>query len=318
MILFSEFEFSHDGYVSLVISSVTATSTSSRPDPSRIGFVLQSLKARNGFEFLQNTICALDFKLNTVLFTFQDLPHNPQSSFNKTYPVTYPGMYSLFFVNCNDESVLICAGLNLYFVKVTGTPQGLDVLFYTFQFIRTVLLFTLIVFIGSGWCIWKPFLEGKEKLVLMIVILLQVLANVFSILAWKAGPNYNEERMDWTNDSLGMNIFSCFAIFIPMACSSMSLKENHEIDGDIAVMNGVKLRLFGFAVFVHVVFTTVFVPAFFIPWVTYEVEEISLLVLCMVMFYIYRPSDDDDDRKAVEMAACKSGVPTPFLFCHSW
>lgn len=48
IILFSEFEFSQAGYVSFGISSVSFTSTSSRqPDPSRIGFVLQSHELQN-------------------------------------------------------------------------------------------------------------------------------------------------------------------------------------------------------------------------------------------------------------------------------
>lgn len=114
MILFPEFEYSHTGYVFVAISfvgisSIPVTSNLSQPDPLRIGFFLLSdeLSARYDHEFEQNPdLCALDIKFITVLFTFQDLSPPHQSSFNKSYNVTYPGKYSLYFANCNDLSLV--------------------------------------------------------------------------------------------------------------------------------------------------------------------------------------------------------------------
>ncbi|KAL0409841.1 UNVERIFIED_CONTAM: protein CANDIDATE G-PROTEIN COUPLED RECEPTOR 7 [Sesamum latifolium] len=83
---------------------------------------------------------------------------------------------------------LLCAAEDKHYVKVTGTPHGWDVLFYIFQFLRVVLLFTVIVLIGTGWSFLKPFLQEREKKVLMIVIPLQVLANIASIVIGETGP----------------------------------------------------------------------------------------------------------------------------------
>lgn len=113
-ILFSEFEYSHTGYVSVKVSSVGIssipfTSNLSQPDPSRIGFFLLSdeLSYRYRQEFKRNPdLCPLDIKFISVLFTFRDLSPPPQSSFNKSYHVIYPGVYSLYFANCNDLSLL--------------------------------------------------------------------------------------------------------------------------------------------------------------------------------------------------------------------
>jgi hypothetical protein len=41
-----------------------------------------------------------------------------------------------------------------------------------------ITLFTFIVLIGTGWSILKPYLQDKEKKVLIIVIPLQVIANI--------------------------------------------------------------------------------------------------------------------------------------------
>ncbi len=50
-----------------------------------------------------------------------------------------------------------------------------------------VLLFTVIVLIGTGWSFLKSFLQEKEKKVLMIVIPLQVLANLASVVISETG-----------------------------------------------------------------------------------------------------------------------------------
>ncbi|KAL7603193.1 hypothetical protein Lser_V15G14804 [Lactuca serriola] len=113
-ILFSEFAYSNTGYVSVAVSSVgissiPVTSNLSQPDPSRIGFFLLSHEFfyRYYREFEQYPdLCPLDIKYISVLFTFQDLSPPPQSSFNKSYHVTYPGGYSLYFANCNDLSLV--------------------------------------------------------------------------------------------------------------------------------------------------------------------------------------------------------------------
>ena len=50
-----------------------------------------------------------------------------------------------------------------------------------------VLLFTVIILIGTGWSFLKSFLQEKEKKVLMIVIPLQVLANLASVVIGETG-----------------------------------------------------------------------------------------------------------------------------------
>ena len=51
---------------------------------------------------------------------------------------------------------LICAAEDKHYVKVTGTPHGWDMLFYIFQFIKVVLLFTRNDFFGWVLAILVP------------------------------------------------------------------------------------------------------------------------------------------------------------------
>jgi G protein-coupled receptor 107 len=83
---------------------------------------------------------------------------------------------------------LLSAAEDQHYIRITGLPHGWDVAFYLFQLLKGVLLFAVIVLIGTGWSFLKPFLQDKEKKVLMVVIPLQVVANIASAVMGETGP----------------------------------------------------------------------------------------------------------------------------------
>ncbi|KAJ9555027.1 hypothetical protein OSB04_009641 [Centaurea solstitialis] len=358
MILFEKFGFTHTGFVPSrsppcrYVDVVAARSVA--PRESQIQVLLELQQNPN--------FCVVDSKFISLLFTFRDLSPPPQSSFNKSYPVTYPNEYSLFFANCNPQSLvtmdvhtelyntetetpkdylsagmtqlpslyfifslvylcflgfwisicfknkrsvhrihllmggllvmkalnLICAAEDKHYVKVTGTPHGWDVLFYIFQFIRVVLLFTVIVLIGTGWSFLKPFLQEKEKKVLMIVIPLQVLANVASIVIGETGP-FIKDWVTWNQVFLLVDIICCCAIIFPIVWSIRSLRETSKTDGK-AARNLAKLTLFR-------QFYIVTIAAYKYQWVSNAAEEIASQLRKNEYFVL-----DDEDEEAAEMA----------------
>ncbi|KFK38350.1 hypothetical protein AALP_AA3G102700 [Arabis alpina] len=211
---------------------------------------------------------------------------------------------------------LICAAEDKHYVKVTGTPHGWDVLFYIFQFIRVVLLFTVIVLIGTGWSFLKPFLQEKEKNVLMIVVPLQVLANIASIVIGETGP-FIKDWVTWNQIFLLVDIVCCCAILFPIVWSIRSLKETSKTDGK-AARNLAKLTLFkqfyivviGYLYFTRiVVFALKTIAAYKYRWVSNAAEEIASLAFYMLMFYMFRPVEkneyfviDDEEEEAAELA----------------
>lgn len=211
---------------------------------------------------------------------------------------------------------LICAAEDKHYVKVTGTPHGWDVLFYIFQFIRVVLLFTVIILIGTGWSFLKPFLQEKEKKVLMIVIPLQVLANVASVVIGETGP-FIKDWVTWNQVFLLVDIICCCAIIFPIVWSIRSLKETSKTDGK-AARNLAKLTLFrqfyivviGYLYFTRIaVFALKTIAAYKYQWVSNAAEEIASLLFYMVMFYMFRPVEkneyfiiDEEEEEAAEMA----------------
>lgn len=211
---------------------------------------------------------------------------------------------------------LLCAAEDKHYVKSTGTPHGWDVVFYIFQFIRVVLLFTVIVLIGTGWSFLKPFLQEREKKVLMIVIPLQVLANVASVVIGETGP-FIRDWVTWNQVFLLVDIICCCAIIFPIVWSIRSLRETSKTDGK-AARNLAKLTLFrqfyivviGYLYFTRiVVFALRTIAAYKYQWVAYAAEEIANLAFYAVMFYMFRPVEkneyfaiDDEEEEAAEMA----------------
>ncbi|XP_047334128.1 protein CANDIDATE G-PROTEIN COUPLED RECEPTOR 7-like [Impatiens glandulifera] len=211
---------------------------------------------------------------------------------------------------------LIFAAEDKHYVKITGTPHGWDILFYIFQFIRIVLLFTVIILIGTGWSFLKPFLQDKEKKVLMIVIPLQVLANLASIVIDETGP-FIKDWVTWNQVFLLVDIICCCAIIFPIVWSIRSLRETSKTDGK-AARNLAKLTLFrqfyivviGYLYFTRiVVFALKTIAAYKYQWVSNAAEEIASLAFYIVMFYMFRPIErneyfvlDEEEEREAEMA----------------
>ncbi|KAI6698151.1 hypothetical protein NL676_018270 [Syzygium grande] len=211
---------------------------------------------------------------------------------------------------------LICAAEDKHYIKVTGTPHGWDVLFYIFQFIRVILLFTVIVLIGTGWSFLKPFLQDREKKVLMIVIPLQVLANLASVVIGETGP-FIRDWVTWNQVFLLVDIICCCAIIFPIVWSIRSLRETSKTDGK-AARNLAKLQLFrqfyivviGYLYFTRiVVFALRTIAAYKYQWVSNAAEETASLAFYAVMFYMFRPAErneyfalDEEEEKEAEMA----------------
>ncbi|KAG5253145.1 hypothetical protein OIU76_021040 [Salix suchowensis] len=204
---------------------------------------------------------------------------------------------------------LICAAEYKHYVKVTGTPHGWDVLFYIFQFIREVSLFTVIVLIATG----RSFLQEK---VLMAVIPLQVLANIASVVIGETGP-FIKDWVTWNQVFLLIDIICCGAIIFPIVWSIRSLRENSKTDGK-AARNLAKLQLFrqfyivviGYLFFTRfAVFALKTMTAYKYQWVSNAAEETASLVFYVAIFYMFRPVDkneyfvlDKEEEEAAELA----------------
>ncbi|RCV07345.1 hypothetical protein SETIT_1G236600v2 [Setaria italica] len=189
-----------------------------------------------------------------------------------------------------------CAAEDAWFVQRTGTPHGWDVAFYVFGFFKGILLFTVIVLIGTGWSFLKPYLQEREKSVLMIVIPLQVIENLVLVVIGETGPT-GRDWIVWNQVFLLIDVICCCAVFFPIIWSIRGLREASKTDGK-AARNLQKLTLFKrfyLVVVGYLYFTRIIVSAFLAvlnykyQWgVNVAVEDASFAFYLFV-FYNFKP-----------------------------
>lgn len=214
---------------------------------------------------------------------------------------------------------LVCEAEDKSYVKRYGTAHGWDIAFYIFGFFKGIMLFTLIVLIGTGWSFLKPYLQEREKKVLMIVIPLQVFANIASIVIDETGPS-TKDWFTWQQAFLLIDIICCCAIIFPIVWSIKTLRETSKTDGK-AAKNLAKLTLFrqfyivvvSYLYFTRiVVYALTTVTAYKYKWVSNCADEAVTLAFYIFIFYKFQPVDknpyfviDDDEEEAVALAALR-------------
>ncbi|CAH1439302.1 unnamed protein product [Lactuca virosa] len=210
---------------------------------------------------------------------------------------------------------LVCEAEDKSYIKRTGSAHGWDVLFYIFSFLKGITLFTLIVLIGTGWSFLKPYLQDKEKKVLMIVIPLQVVANIAQVVIDESGP-YGQDWVTWKQVFLLVDVVCCCAVLFPIVWSIKNLREAARTDGKAAV-NLMKLTLFRqyyVVVICYIYFTRVVVYAletitsYKYLWTSVVAAELATLAFYVFTGYNFKPEahnpyfavDDDDEEAASE------------------
>ncbi|KAH7664651.1 Transmembrane protein GPR107/GPR108-like protein [Dioscorea alata] len=210
---------------------------------------------------------------------------------------------------------LLCEAEDKSYINRTGSAHGWDVLFYIFSFLKGITLFTLIVLIGTGWSFLKPYLQGKEKKVLMVVIPLQILANAAQVELDETGK-FAPAWVTWREVFLLVDVICCCAVLFPIVWSIKNLREAARTDGKAAV-NLMKLTLFRqyyVVVICYIYFTRVVVYAlstitsyrFF--WTSAIAAELATLAFYAFTGYKFKPEvrnpyfaiDDVEEEAAAE------------------
>ncbi|KAF8369379.1 hypothetical protein HHK36_032612 [Tetracentron sinense] len=211
---------------------------------------------------------------------------------------------------------MICAAEDKLYVRRTGTPHGWDIAFYIFGLFKGIMLFTVIILIGTGWSFLKPYLQEREKKVLMTVIPLQVLENIASVVIGETGPAM-KDWLTWNQIFLLIDIICCCAVFFPIIWSIRSLREASKTDGK-AARNLTKLTLFkqfyivvvGYLYFTRVVVSALgSVISYKYEWVMAAAAEGASLAFYFFIFYNFQPIeknpyfviDEEDEAAAVQI-----------------
>jgi hypothetical protein len=63
-----------------------------------------------------------------------------------------------------------------------GVSELWSIVYYFFACLKGVMLFTVILLIGSGWSLMKSYLNDKEKKTILFVLMLQVCVPFICVL----------------------------------------------------------------------------------------------------------------------------------------
>lgn len=198
---------------------------------------------------------------------------------------------------------LLFESIRYHYIAVSGAgtqAEAWSIIFYVFAFLKGVMLFTVILLIGSGWSLMKSYLNEKEKKIILVVLSLQVLDNVAMVILEETSPG-SQIWLTWRDILHLVDILCCCAILFPIVWSIRHLRQAAEADGK-AQANLVKLQLFRqfyVMVVVYVYFTriVVFLLAatipFYLMWLGPLFTEIATLIFFVVTGFKFQPADDN-------------------------
>lgn len=210
---------------------------------------------------------------------------------------------------------LVFHSINYHFINIEGhTIEGWAVMYYITHLLKGALLFITLALIGTGWAFVKYILSDKEKKIFMIVIPLQVLANVAYIIIESTEEGSSEYYL-WKEILFLVDLICCGAILFPVVWSIRHLQEASSTDGK-AAMNLEKLKLFRHyyvMIVCYIYFTRIIAillkvtTPFQWQWCYEFLVEVSTLIFFVMTGYKFRPASNNpylqlpQDEEDVEM-----------------
>ncbi|XP_078082430.1 protein GPR107 [Mustelus asterias] len=196
---------------------------------------------------------------------------------------------------------LVFHAIDYHFISTQGYPiEGWAVVYYITHLLKGALLFITIALIGTGWAFVKHILSDKDKKIFMIVIPLQVLANVAYIIIESTEEGTTEYGL-WKEILFLVDLLCCGAILFPVVWSIRHLQEMSAIDGKAAV-NLAKLKLFRHyyvMIVCYIYFTRIIailikiIVPFQWKWLYQFLDELATLVFFCLTGYKFRPASDN-------------------------
>uniref|UniRef100_A0A2K6GER4 G protein-coupled receptor 107 n=1 Tax=Propithecus coquereli TaxID=379532 RepID=A0A2K6GER4_PROCO len=237
---------------------------------------------------------------------------------------------------------LVFHAIDYHYISSQGFPiEGWAVVYYITHLLKGALLFITIALIGTGWAFIKHILSDKDKKIFMIVIPLQVLANVAYIIIESTEEGTTEYGL-WKDSLFLVDLLCCGAILFPVVWSIRHLQEASATDGKgdsmgpllrmnvkagshIAAINLAKLKLFRHyyvLIVCYIYFTRIiaFLLKLAVPfqwkWLYQLLDEMATLVFFVLTGYKFRPASDnpylqlsqEEDDLEMESVVTTSGV----------
>ncbi|KAM7316812.1 hypothetical protein ACRRTK_024543 [Alexandromys fortis] len=224
---------------------------------------------------------------------------------------------------------LVFHAIDYHYISSQGFPiEGWAVVYYITHLLKGALLFITIALIGTGWAFIKHILSDKDKKIFMIVIPLQVLANVAYIIIESTEEGTTEYGL-WKDSLFLVDLLCCGAILFPVVCRSCSTDSLDSVP--VTSRPGQKPTcLLQWAegaegmnkIVCYIYFTRIiaFLLKFAVPfqwkWLYQLLDETATLVFFVLTGYKFRPASDnpylqlsqEEDDLEMDSVVTASGV----------
>jgi G protein-coupled receptor 107 len=145
-------------------------------------------------------------------------------------PIVYPIHRLMTALVAIKFLTTLFEAIRYHFIKVTGHAELWSVLYYLLTFVRGTFLFVVILLLGTGWSFIKPFLNPREKAVVAVVLVLQVLNNLALAVLSQVVEGERRYRQ-WSATLHLVDILCCCAVLIPIVWSVNALERSMGDEG---------------------------------------------------------------------------------------
>ena len=104
-------------------------------------------------------------------------------------------------------------------------------MYYFVNFVKGSFLFTVILLIGSGWSFVKPVINDKERKVIFLVLLLQIIDNI-ALVVLSTETEGEQKYDDWSAVLHMVDIICCCAVLVPIVWQVNALEQSIEEGGE--------------------------------------------------------------------------------------
>ncbi|GKZ01427.1 hypothetical protein MPSEU_001093500 [Mayamaea pseudoterrestris] len=121
--------------------------------------------------------------------------------------------------------------LRYHGIRLYGHAEGWTVIYYLLNTARSIFLFVVILLLGTGWSIVKPFLNKNEKQVVTGVLVLQVVTQV-ALIALEHEALGEVSYARWTAILHLVDILCCCAVLLPIVWQVNKLEKTMGDESD--------------------------------------------------------------------------------------